>query len=244
VTLEGAGVLVTGGSRGIGRAVAIEVARRGATVAVHYAQREDAAAEVVRAAGSRAFAVQADLGEPDGPARLVEAVRRELPALHGIVLNAGTLVVGGIADVTAADFDRAFAVNARGPLLLVQAALPLLSGGSRIVAVSAAIAHQANPELLAQAASKAALENLTRNLAAALGSRGISVVAVTPGVVRTDLAAGLLASPTGEADAAGETALGRVAEPEDVATAIAALLEPDTRWITGTTVDVSGGYRL
>jgi 3-oxoacyl-[acyl-carrier protein] reductase len=255
MTMQGKAVLVTGGSRGIGRAVAIELGRRGATVAVHWHQREDAAAEVVDTvrAGSRdarAFAVGADLGDPDAPARLIEAVRAELasnaaePVLHGLVLNAGTLVAGGLADVTAAAFDRAFAVNTRAPLLLVQAALPLLRRGSRVIAVSAAITRQANPALLLQTASKAALEDLTRNLAVELGARGIGVVAVTPGVVRTDLAAGLLAAPAGVETVEKETALARVGEPDDVAAAIAALLEPDTRWITGTTVDVSGGYRL
>jgi NAD(P)-dependent dehydrogenase (short-subunit alcohol dehydrogenase family) len=246
-------VLVTGASRGMGRAIALELGRRGATVIVHYARAADEAAGVVsaiEASGGRAFAVGGDLGDPDVPARMAAQVDDSLralgaePFLHGLVSNAGAVVGGDIDTLTAADLDRAFAINARGPILLVQAFLPLLRRGSRVITVSASLTRYAVPTMLAQSAAKAALKDASRNLAATLGPRGITVVDVSPGTTRTDLAADYLAIP-GEEEALAETiALGRVAEPEDVGDAVVALLGPDTRWNTGVSIDLSGGYRI
>ena len=245
--------LISGGSRGIGRAAALALGGRGATVAVHYARNETAAREVISeltAQGGRGFAVRGDLTRPDAPEEIVAAVREGLdklslePGLDGIVLNAGELVLGDFESLSVADFDRAMAVNARAPLFLVKAALPLLGEGARIVTISAAITRFGNPGMLAQAAAKAALQSISRNLAATLGTRGITVVDVAPGVVRTDLAAPWLADPGYVHDVAAATALGRPSEPEDVADAIVALLSPETRWITGESIAVSGGYHL
>jgi NAD(P)-dependent dehydrogenase (short-subunit alcohol dehydrogenase family) len=245
-SFQGKTVLVTGASRGIGRAVAVELGRRGATVLVHYARDGAAAADVVAAIGDDAVALQADLGTADGPSRLAANVAEQLGGapLDAVVSNAGAVTVGGIEELTADGFDRAMAVNVRGPLLLTRELLPLLGDGARIVTVSAAITRYANPVLLAQSAAKAALQDAVRNLAADLGPRGISVVDVAPGMVRTDLAAGLLATPGEEEKVNASTALGRVGEPEDIAGAIVALLGTDTRWITGASIDVTGGYRL
>ena len=236
--------LVTGASRGIGRAVALGLGRRGATVAVHHHTTSPAPVIAeIEAAGGRAFAIHADLGDPTGPEALVERVRERTPTVDGLVANAGAVTAGGIDEIAAADIDRAFALNTRAPLLLIQAALPLLGPGARIVTVSASLPRYANPGLLVQSAAKAALQDVARNLAVALGPRGITVVDVAPGTTRTDLAAGLLAQPGAEEALAAETALGRVAEPEDVAEAIVALLAPETAIITAQSIDLSGGYR-
>ena len=253
MSLQSRTVLVTGASRGIGRAVALALGARGATVAVHYGRRDDLAREVVaavEAGGGRAFAVGADLASPDAPGRLVDDVRSGLatlgvqPVLHGLVLSAGELVVGGLEELTAEMFDRAMAVNVRGPLLLVRAALALLAPDARIVTVSAAITRRANPDVLMQSAAKAALQDASRNLAAELGPRGIGVVDVAPGVVRTDLSAPYLATAGYTEDTAAATALRRIGEPEDVADAIVVLLSPQARWITGQMIEAGGGYRL
>ena len=246
-------VLVTGASRGIGRAVALALGARGATVAVHFGHRESAAREVVAAVetrGGRAFAVGADLAAAGAPRCLIDDVRAELerlglqPALHGLALSAGELVAGGLEQLTAESFDRAMAVNVRAPLLLVREALGLLAPDARIVTVSAALPRRANPDVLVQSAAKAALQDASRNLAAELGPRGIGVVDVAPGVVRTDLSAPFLATTGFEEDTVAATALRRIGEPEDVADAIVALLSPQARWITGQVIEAGGGYRL
>lgn len=252
-SFQGRIVLVTGASRGIGRAVALALGVRRATVAVHYGRRDDLAREVVaavEACGGRAFAVGADLASRDAPARLVDGVRSGLetlgaqPALHGLVLSAGELVVGGLEQLTAESFDRAMAVNVRAPLLLVRETLDLLAPDARIITVSGAITRRANPDVLMQSAAKAALQDASRNLAAELGPRGIGVVDVAPGVVRTDLSAPYLATAGYEADTAAATVLRRIGEPEDVADAIVALLSAEARWITGQVIEAGGGYRL
>jgi 3-oxoacyl-[acyl-carrier protein] reductase len=157
MSLQSRSFLVTGASRGSGRAVALGLGARGATVAVHYGRRDAAAREVVaivEARGGRAFAVGADLAAPDAPGRLIDDVRSGLetlavpPALHGLVLNAGELVVGGLEELSAETFDRAMAVNVRAPLLLVRAALALLAPDARIITVSAALTRRANPGAL------------------------------------------------------------------------------------------------
>jgi 3-oxoacyl-[acyl-carrier protein] reductase len=253
MAFHGSSFLVTGGSRGIGRAVALALGARGATVAVQYAANRNAAEDVVAAvadAGGEAFAVGADLSEPTAPQALISEVARALeglghaPRLRGIVLAAGELVVGDLESLDAAAFDRAMAVNARAPLFVVQAALPLLTEGSRIVTISAAITDFAVPTLLAQSAAKAALQNLGRNLAATLGPQGITVTDVAPGVVRTDLAQQWLADDAYVAQTRHDTALDRVGEPEDIADAVLMLLGPEARWITGETIRVTGGYHL
>jgi len=247
---DGQNFVVTGASRGIGRAIAAGLGSRGATVAVHYRDRDGDAQEVVdqiSAAGGTAFAVGADLASADGPARLAESARAgfgTIDRLDGLVLNAGRLVAGGLGEVSPADVAHAFALNFSAPLALVEELSPLLGEGSRVVTVSAAITRWANPDLLVQAAAKAALQNLSLNLAAALGPRGVSVVDVAPGVTRTDLAAGLLEQAAAVEAVTADTALRRIAEPEDVAEAVVALLSGESRWVTGQSIDLSGGYRL
>ncbi len=140
--------------------------------------------------------------------------------------------------------NRSFLVNVRAPLLLVRAALALLAPDARIITVSAALTRRANPDVLMQSAAKAALQDASRNLAAELGPRGIGVVDVAPGVVRTDLSAPYLRTAGSAEDTAAATALRRLGEPEDVADAIVALIGAEARWITGQVIEAGGGYRL
>jgi bifunctional oxygenase/reductase len=253
MTLTNTTVLVTGASRGLGRATALALGSLGATVVVHYRSRADAADEVVaevERSGGRAFTVAGDLADPLAPAHIIASVRdglaqRGMPAvLHGLVTSAGEMVPGGVLELTADAIDHAFAVNVRSQILLIGAAVPMMPRGGRIVTVSAALARRANPGILAQSASKIALQDVVRNLAAELGPLGISIVDIAPGVTRTDLSGGLLGNPGVEQQIAADTALGRVGEPEDIANVIAAFLSPATAWVTGQVIEATGGLAL
>ncbi|MQY07221.1 SDR family NAD(P)-dependent oxidoreductase [Actinomadura macrotermitis] len=249
-TLTGKTALVTGGSRGIGRAVALRLAADGARVAVHYGGNKVAADETVgliEDAGGRAFAVRADFAAADAADRMFEQL---VPALDGagldiLVNNAGIGSTNPVAGVTAAEFDELFTVNVRTPFLVVQRALPLLNDGGRVVQIgSVASTRIAVSTQIAYTMTKAALDAMTPSLANELGRRGITVNTVAPGVIRTDLTAGHTASPEAVAGLSAITALGRLGEPEDVAGAVGFLAGPDAAFVTGQTLDVCGGNWL
>src|SRR5579863_7212864 len=189
--------LVTGASRGIGRATASALAKAGAHVLVHFGRsRQEAESLVVeiRRKGGHSDAVSADLGIPDGASLLAKQVRSVVgDRLDLLVLNAGISKSARIADHTVEDFDSLFATNVRGPFFLVQQLLPVLSDGSSVVVISSLGARLVvgkpgldNPSILAYASTKGALETLVRNWAAVLGARGIRVNAIAPGVIDTD----------------------------------------------------------
>jgi 3-oxoacyl-[acyl-carrier protein] reductase len=246
--------LVTGGNRGIGRAVATRLAARGCIVAVHYAHDARAADEAVAAAtatGGEAFGIRADLAAPDGPALLLRELDRRLLALTGstgldiLVNNAAISPRARIADTTVEMFDEVFAVNVRAPFFILKEAIERLRDGARVVNVSSTVTRTAHPDVVAYSMSKAALEAMAPTLAAELGARGVTINTVTPGVTDTDMnAAWLRGSPAARAAVAAATALGRVAAPEDVADAICLLTTPEAHWLTGTLVDASGGAGL
>ena len=252
IRLDGKVALVTGASRGIGRAVATALAARGATVAVHYnAASGDADALVAQLieSGARAFAVQADLSSPDGALALIERftgalVAHDLPPQFDILVNnAGVGLRARIDAVTPHDFDRVLQVNLKSPFFLIQHALKLLKDGARIVNVSSIGTRAAYPEMSVYAPAKAGLEALTLLLAADLGARGITVNAVLPGATATDL--NRRASDPVESLAIAQTvALGRVGAPRDIADIVAFLASDAARWITGQSIDASGGQRL
>ncbi len=246
--------LVTGASRGIGRATALALAAAGARVLVHYARSGAAAEEAVasiRAQGGEAEALGADLSEPEGAATLAGKVR----ALAGdkldvLVLNAGISKAVPLADYSAMDLDSLFATNVRGPFFLVQELAPLLKEGSSIVAVTSAVARMvvgkpglANPSILAYASTKSALETLVRNWAAILGPQGIRVNAVAPGIIDTDMS-NFTKTDTGRETALSMQALKRIGKPEDVADVITFLASDAARWITGASIPVDGGSKL
>jgi 3-oxoacyl-[acyl-carrier protein] reductase len=198
VSLTNKTALVTGASRGIGRATASALAEAGAHILVHYgrsAQDAESLVAGIRSKGGRAYAIRADLRTPDGAALLAKEVRSIVgERLDVLVLNAGISKAATIKDHTVEDFDNLFATNVRGPFFLVQQLLPLLGEGSNIIVISSVVARAVvgkpgldNASILAYAATKGALETLVKNWAAILGPQGIRVNAVAPGVIDTDM---------------------------------------------------------
>ena len=245
--LSGKTALVTGASRGIGRATALALAKAGAQVVVAYgsgAKEADAVVGEIRAAGGRADSVPADLATPDGPAKLAAQVRRIVgDRLHVLVANAGVAKYATLEQTTVEDFDKLFAVNVRAPFFLVKELLPILSKDSSVVFVSSLAAHAAVGTLPAYAATKGAIDTLVKHLAASLGARGIRVNAVAPGVVETDMSS-FTKTQEGRDSTLSMQALKRVAQPDDIAGAIAFLASEDARWVTGDTLRVDGGSKL
>jgi 3-oxoacyl-[acyl-carrier protein] reductase len=246
-TLSGKTALVTGASRGIGRASALALAKAGAQVLVHYSQSAAEAEAVVRQirdAGGRADAVAADLAAPDGPHKLASDVRRIVgDRLDILIANAGVSSAATIENTTVEDFDRLFAVNVRAPFFLVQQLLPIMRSGASIVLLSSLAAHASVGTLAAYAATKGAIDTLVKHFAAALGDRGIRVNAVAPGVVQTDMS-NFTKTDAGRDFTLGMQALKRLAEPEDIGDVVAFMASDDARWITGDTIRVDGGSKL
>jgi NAD(P)-dependent dehydrogenase (short-subunit alcohol dehydrogenase family) len=253
-TLHNKTALVTGASRGIGRATAAALATAGARVLIHYgrsAAEADTAVAEIRAAGGQADPLQADLAAVDGAAKLAAEVRTIVgERLDVVVLNAGISKAARIADYTVEDFDNLFATNVRSPFFLVQQLLPILGEGSTIIAISSAVARTVvgkpgldNPSILAYASTKGAIETLVKNWAAILGPRGIRVNAVAPGVIDTDMS-NFAKTEAGREVTLGMQALKRIGKPEDVADVVAFLASNSARWITGASIPVDGGSKL
>jgi 3-oxoacyl-[acyl-carrier protein] reductase len=245
--LSGKTALVTGASRGIGRASALALARMGAQVLVHYSsgvKEAEAVVAEIRKAGGRADAVAADLSAPDGAHTLARQVRAVVgDRLDILVANAGTSKSATIEETTVEDFDRLFAVNVRAPFFLVQQLLPILGSGGSVVLLSSVAAHAVVGTLSAYAATKGAIDTLVKHFAAVLGERGIRVNAVAPGVVATDMSS-FTKTDTGRDFTLGIQALKRLAQPEDIGGVVAFLASDDARWISGDTVRVDGGSKL
>src|ERR1700751_2777128 len=253
-TLQGKIALVTGASRGIGRATASVLANSGAHVLVHYgrsAQEAESLVAGIRAKGGRADAIKADLGTPEGATLLAREVRSIVgERLDVLVSNAGISKAATIKDHTVEDFDNLFATNVRSPFFLVQQLLPILSEGSNIIVVSSIGAHAVvgkpildSPSILAYASTKGALEPLVKNWAAILGPRGIRVNAVAPGVIDTDMS-NFTKTEAGREVTLSMQVLKRIGKPEDVADVVAFLASAAARWITGASIPVDGGSKL
>jgi 3-oxoacyl-[acyl-carrier protein] reductase len=253
-SLQGKTALVTGASRGIGRATASALAEAGAHVLVHYGRSPQDAESLVagiHAKEGRAHAIKADLGTPDGATLLAREVRSIVgERLDVLVSNAGISKAATIKDHTVQDFDNLFATNVRSPFFLVQQLLPVLGEGSNIIVISSIGAHAVvgkpdldNPSLLAYASTKGALETLVKNWAAILGPRGIRVNAVAPGVIDTDMS-NFTKTEAGRGMTLAMQALKRIGKPEDVADVVAFLASDAARWITGASIPVDGGSKL
>ncbi len=249
--LTGKIALVTGASRGIGRAIAIALAEQGARIIVHYHQAGDAAdglASEIRARGGEAWTVAADLSAADGASVLAHAVKaivRDASAggLDILVNNAGVGLRARIADVREEDFDRVLQVNLKTPFFLIQQLLPVLRDGGRIINVSSMGTRAAYPEMSVYAPAKGGLEALTLLLAAELGERNITVNAVLPGATATDLNQRARDPETAKI-IAQTVALGRVGQPDDIADIVTFLASNAGRWVTGQNIDATGGQRL
>jgi len=253
-TLQDKTVLVTGASRGIGRATAAALAGAGANVLIHYgrsAQDAESLLSEIQAKGGRAKAISADLGTPSGAALLARQVRSIVgDRLDVLVLNAGISKAARIADHTIEDFDNLFATNVRSPFFLVQQLLPILGDGSNILLISSAVARTVvgkpgleNPSILAYASTKGAIETLVKHWAAILGPSGIRVNAVAPGVIDTDMS-NFTKTEAGREVTLGMQALKRIGKPEDIADVISFLVSDGARWITGASIPVDGGSKL
>jgi len=252
--LRGKTALVTGASRGIGRAIAERLAADGALVAVNYARDEMAAKEVVAAitaAGGRAFAVQAELGT-DGDVEALftafDAGLRELgaePRLDILVNNAGIGAKATIEEVTPDLYDQVFAVNTRALFFTTREALTRIPDGGRIVNVTSGVTRIAFPEGISYAMTKGAVDTFALALAKHVGPRGITVNNVAPGFIDTDVNADWLRdNPEGQAYAASRAAVARVGVPHDISGAVAFLASDAASFITGTVIDATGGADL
>jgi NAD(P)-dependent dehydrogenase (short-subunit alcohol dehydrogenase family) len=250
--LAGKTALVTGASRGIGRATALRLAGDGALVAVHYGRSCAEADEVVRtiaAAGGVAFAIAADFRLSSSAEALFAKLDTELTARTGtngldiLVNNAGIAPRTSIEAVSDAEFDKIVQINLKTPFLLIRHASPRLRSGGRIVNVSSMATRRAFPELAAYAATKAGLESLTLSLAQHFGPRDITVNAVLPGATATEMNPAF-ADPEAARRTASGVALGRMGRPDDIAEVIAFLASDAGRWVTGERIEASGGQRL
>jgi 3-oxoacyl-[acyl-carrier protein] reductase len=232
--------LVTGGARGIGRAVALALAESGADVAVNYvtrAQDAESVAEAIRKLGRRALPVRADVADGAAVRAMMETIARELGQPDVLINNAGVAMRRGLDDLTEAEFDRTIAVNLKSAFLCTQAVLPAMRAKrwGRIVNISSGAARGAGVIGVHYNASKAGMEGLTRGYAARLVQEGITVNAVAPSLIATDM----MADQTG---AAAKVPLGRLGTPEEVAQAVLAVIA--NPYMTGQTVPVNGGLHF
>ena len=245
--------LVTGGSRGLGRATAISLGERGVDVIITYHSKEDEARSVadhLSGAGVKAAALQLDVGRADQFPAFVKAVKSKIgewgrDGLNYLVNNAGVGAYAAFAETTESQFDQMMNVHLKGPFFLTQGLLPVLLDEARIINISSGLARFSYPGYAAYATMKGGIEVLTRYMAKELGSRGIAVNTVAPGAIETDFGGGAVRDNKElNAMIASETALGRVGLPEDIGGMISTLLTSANRWINGQRIEVAGGIHL
>lgn len=241
--------LVTGASRGIGRAIAKRLAADGAHVFVHFNSSSNSAEALVgeiEQAGGSAETIAANLEDAASVNRLVDDIKTKLAGrkLDVLVNNAGIIDYWSLGDSDPTVLDRLFAVNVRAPYLITNALADSLAEGGRVLFLSSVVADNHFAGATAYAITKGAIDTLTRYLAAELGERGIRVNAIAPGAIDTDMAVDFIGTDEGKEAAKAMQALKRIGQPDDIAGVAGFLASPDSGWVTGQVIEVSGGARL
>ncbi|MBE0339841.1 SDR family oxidoreductase [Paenibacillus sp. 28ISP30-2] len=242
--LNGKTAIITGSSRGIGRVIAKQLADLGANVVINYASSPDKAEEVVEGIiqkGGKAIALHADLGKMSDIEALFTNTIAEFGKVDILVNNAGLMITKPLAEVTESDFDKQFALNVKGTFFACQQAMKYMENCGRIVNLSTSVIGQMFPTYSVYAGTKGAVEQFTRQLAKEFGSKQITINAVAPGPVNTEL------FQAGKTEQQIEVmkkmnAMGRLGEPEDIADVIEFLVSAKSQWVTGQTIRVNGGF--
>lgn len=239
--------LVTGSSRGIGRAIALKLAKQGATVIIHYADNDVAAQVTINELkGENVFLVKADLASIPGVDTLIAEVDKIIAGnkLDFHINNAGIIFRASMEKISESDFDKMFNINVKAPFFLTARILSRINDGGRIINLSSQVSKRPRYEVGAYAMTKAAIDNFTMSLASILGARKITVNSVAPGIVDTDMNKEKLQDKLLRAATAEKIAMKRIGMPEDIADAVLLLLSEEGRWITGQCIEVSGGAGL
>jgi len=245
--LAGKVAVVTGGSRGIGAAIAKRLAEEGANVAITYEKSKEAAESVVASIaklGNGAVAIKANASVPEEAKELVKQVERTLGKIDILVNNAGVYDAGSIDQIGVDQYDHIFDVNVKGVIATTVAALPLMKEGGRIINISSGAAEVTLANYSIYSASKAALNTLTRVWAQELGGRHITVNGVAPGTTVTDMFNAAMGASEIQQEMIRKTALGRLGQPEDIAAVVAFLASEDGGWVTGQTIRADGGLTI
>ncbi|WP_293779066.1 SDR family oxidoreductase [uncultured Oxalicibacterium sp.] len=246
--------LITGGSRGLGKNTALQLARKGTDIILTYQsarQQAEQTAQEIQSLGRKAVALQLDVSNAASFATFTKDVHAALQQtwqreqFDALVNNAGIGMHASFAETTEEQFDQMVNIHLKGPFFLTQKLLPLLADGGRIVNISSGLARFALPGYAAYATMKGGIEVLTRYMAKELGARGIAVNTVAPGAIKTDFGGGAVRDNEQlNAFVASQTALGRVGVPDDIGGVIASLLSEDNRWINAQRIEASGGMFL
>jgi NAD(P)-dependent dehydrogenase (short-subunit alcohol dehydrogenase family) len=246
--------LVTGGSRGLGKDMALSLAKKGINVILTYNSKKDEAQEVVaqiEKIGQKAAALQLNTGDVKSFDTFYSQVKAILKDTFNtdhfdfLINNAGTALHASFAETTEEEFDVVMNIHFKGVFFLTQKALLLINDGGRIVNISSGLARFSFPGSSAYGAMKAAIETLSRYMAVELGARGIAVNVVAPGAIETDFSGGMVRdNPDLNKRIAGLTALGRVGKPDDIGGIVAFLCTEDAKWINGQRIEASGGMNL
>ncbi|MEK3981967.1 SDR family oxidoreductase [Paenibacillus sp. FSL K6-3166] len=242
--LVGKVALVTGASRGMGREIAVNLALHGAKVVVNYASSSSKAEEVVneiKQKGGEAIAIRADISQVTELEQLFQATLESYGQIDILVNNAGIMITKPIASMTEEDFDKQFAINVKGTFFACQQAAKHMGENGRIINFSTSVTGQMFPTYSVYAGTKGAVEQFTRQLAKEFGRKGITINAVSPGPVNTELfTVGKSAEEI--ANVGSMNSFGRLGEPEDISSVVLFLASKESQWVTGQTIRVNGGF--